>query len=255
MFKKIACLVVFVLFTIGCKNTHDKIKDLVTNYNRSSHLIQSELLINTTAEALPNNKIKLVFETSLTADSETKAMYAQVFPSLLVNLIESDPSSLELVNEGVVFEVVFLSNAKTELVAMTIDKKKLEEIKKTATKKSDTQPKLSANNLSPQLNEMLEMLNRNLPFEDKSTGTKIMKIDINTQNELIYLIEVPEKMGLLLEGDEAQLMLKEQIQRGPDIKKIFGAVNTYGITKIIYSYKDTKGKAINEIVFTASELQ
>jgi hypothetical protein len=114
-----------VLLLVSCKNTKQKIQEHVSNYNTSSS-IKGANIVSTSAKAFLNdNKIEIRIETNLEGTEATKAEYMKTFPSLLTEMIKNDQISTELIQEGVTFDVYFLSYNNIILAKQLVGKEEL----------------------------------------------------------------------------------------------------------------------------------
>jgi hypothetical protein len=114
-----------VLLLVSCKNTKQKIQEHVSNYNTSSS-IKGGNVVSTNAKAFLNdNKIEIRIETNLEGTEENKLAYKDVFPSLLTDMVKNDQISPELIEEGVKFDVYFISYNNVILAQQLVDKEEL----------------------------------------------------------------------------------------------------------------------------------
>ena len=126
--KKITQIVfvfAFVLLLISCKNTKQKIQEHVSNYNTSSS-IKGGNVVSTSAKAFLNdNKIEIRIETNLEGTEINKLAYKDTFPDLLKEMVKNDQISPSLIEEGVKFDVYFLSYNNIILAQQLVDKEEL----------------------------------------------------------------------------------------------------------------------------------
>ncbi len=137
---QIAFLFAFVLLLASCKNTKQKIQEHVSNYNTTSS-IKGGNVVSTSAKAFLNDsKIEIRIETNLEGTPANKLAYQETFPGLLKEMIKNDQISPELIEEGVKFDVYFLSYNNIILAQQLVDKEELAvlEGKTTATTGKET---------------------------------------------------------------------------------------------------------------------
>lgn len=252
---RISLFVLCVLLLVSCKNTQEKMQDYVNNFNSYASLLQNGIITSASADAsIPENEIRIIFQTNLQQNEDTKEIYNKTLPSLIAELLKKDTSSMDLVDEGVHFKVSFLAENSSELTELIVDKKKMDELLKDSVL---TPPAVASKNpnLTPQMQEILALLNKNMPIENKAEGTKIFKIDITEANELVYKIEVPNDYAALLKMDSANELIKESLIRSSDFRKVISAVSQYGITTIKYQYQNSKGTIVNTITLTQNDLK
>ncbi|TPG43842.1 hypothetical protein [Flavobacterium pectinovorum] len=122
---QIAFAFAFVLLLVSCKNTKQKIQEHVSNYNTSSS-IKGGNVVSTSAKAFLNDsKIEIRIETNLEGTAANKQAYQDTFPGLLKEMIKNDQISPELIEEGVKFDVYFLSYNNIILAQQLVDKEEL----------------------------------------------------------------------------------------------------------------------------------
>lgn len=122
---QIAFVFSFVLLLVSCKNTKQKIQEHVTNYNTSSS-IKGGNVVSTSAKAFLNdNKIEIRIETNLEGTDANKLAYKDIFPSLLKEMVKNEQISPALVEEGVKFDVYFISYNNIILAQQLVDKDQL----------------------------------------------------------------------------------------------------------------------------------
>lgn len=122
---QIAFILTFVLLLVSCKNTKQKIQEHVSNYNTSSS-IKGGNVVSTSAKAFLNdNKIEIRIETNLEGTEVNKLAYKDTFPDLIKEMIKNDQISPSLIEEGVKFDVYFLSYNNIILAQQLVDKEEL----------------------------------------------------------------------------------------------------------------------------------
>ena len=114
-----------VLLLVSCKNTKQKIQEHVSNYNTTSS-IKGGNVVSTSAKAFLNdNKIEIRIETNLEGTDANKLAYKDTFPDLLKEMVKNDQISPELIEEGVKFDVYFISYNNIILAQQFVDKEQL----------------------------------------------------------------------------------------------------------------------------------
>ncbi|OXA76170.1 hypothetical protein SAMN05444397_101321 [Flavobacterium aquidurense] len=122
---QIAFALSFVLLLVSCKNTKQKIQEHVSNYNTTSS-IKGGNVVSTSAKAFLNdNKIEIRIETNLEGTDANKLAYKDTFPDLLKEMVKNDQISPALIEEGVKFDVYFLSYNNIILAQQLVDKEEL----------------------------------------------------------------------------------------------------------------------------------
>jgi len=122
---QIAFSFAIVLLLVSCKNTKQKIQEHVSNYNTTSS-IKGGNVVSTSAKAFLNdNKIEIRIETNLEGTDANKLAYKDTFPDLLKEMVKNDQISPELIEEGVKFDVYFISYNNIILAQQFVDKEQL----------------------------------------------------------------------------------------------------------------------------------
>lgn len=255
---KLSLIILFQFLITGCKDTHDKIQDFVSSYNQSSQLMSNDILESTKAEALPNNEVRILFISNLVQNTTNKTIYKQMFPPLIANLFKYEKSAAPLINEGVKFEIILLAKDRSELSRTTIDRKKMLELLNDKTNPSvsnaSNTDEMSNSSSEPSLKDILVLLNKSLPIVDKKAGTKILKIGVSDKNELVYTVEVEDRLATILKNDIAKNLMRDDILRNPQVKTVLNGIKRYNVTSIKYTYLNSIGKVINEIIVTKEDL-
>lgn len=248
----ILIIVLFQLVVIGCKNTQEKANDFVNNYNNTSNLLVNNFINSTSAKLSGTKNIEIRLDTNAELTDSNKQIYSQIAPNLMTNLFTKDKAAKELIEEGSSFFITIYSSDNQKITSVEVNKKKLDELlklQKTSTEMAES------STLSPELKEMLTIMNQSLPIENKAEGTKITKIDINASNELEYTVEVYDEYAELIKGEEAKSLIKESILRSPDFRRLIQGMRPYGISTIKYYYIDSKGKKLTDIMLNSGDLR
>ncbi|MFM2213526.1 MAG: hypothetical protein RL427_789 [Bacteroidota bacterium] len=246
-----ALIILFQLVVVGCKNKQQKANDFVTSYNLSAPMITNSIIASTKAKLLDNSDIEIKFNTNLEYNDGNKEMFAQFLPNLMNSVFTKEQSSSDLLDEGVKFTFYFYAVSGVELNSFVVDKQTLQKFLKPTVKDAAAATLGSHANLSPQLQEMLVVMNKSLPIENKAEGTKITKIDI-VGKELIYTVEVKNDIVPMLKQEGAASLLKEGILRDNNYSVLLSGIRRFGVSVIRYQYLDSKGTKINEVVIDAN---
>ncbi|WP_426485832.1 hypothetical protein [Flavobacterium sp. 2] len=258
MIRKIT-QILFVLTILlslsGCRDTKQKTQAFVNAYNNSASNFSNEIITSTKAKAfLDQKKVEINVETTLEQNENNKAVYGQLFPVFLKQMLSTDKDVKELVEEGVVFQVDFLANDNTSIAEFKIDQKELAALIKNNASKPEVAVGPSTSNGSPELQEILVMMNKSMPVKN-ADGSKIVKIYLNNENQLVYQVEMPEDVLKLLENKAANSLVKESILREGQVQKVVRSLLPYGIKDLKYEYLNAKGKIINYMIITEKDLK
>lgn len=251
---KISVLILFQLLMVSCNNKQQKMQDYVKNFNTSADFLRNEIITSAVSEvSVPDNEIKITFQTNLQQSEETKIVYNKTLPTLFADVLQRDSSSMDLLEEGVHFKVSFLADDSSELTNLIVDSKKINELMKLSLPNTATPS--SNSKIRPEIQQMLALMNANMPIENKADGTKILKIEINDNEELIYKVEVPDDFAALMKMESAKELIKESLLRNGELKKIFSTVNRFGISTIKYEYLNKKGVVVSSNSITEKDLK
>lgn len=248
----IVFIILFQLTLIGCKNTLQKTNDFVNSYNNSTQYFANNIS-STSAKLIENNNVEIRFDIDTEFNENNKAIYSQIAPNLMTNLITRNDASKELIEEGVVFFVEIYASNNQKIASVEVDKKKLDEILKT--QKPVQNNTNSAYSKSSELSEMLTIMNQSLPIENKAEGTKITKISIDESNILTYNVEVKDEIAGLINNEDVKNIMKESILRSSEFRTLVQGMRGYEIYKIRYIYQDSKGKKITELDLSSADLR
>jgi hypothetical protein len=254
MKQKLRLLFVFsgMLLFIACKSTDDKINDFVTSYNNAAASMSNNTITHTSAKAVSKTEIRILFKTLADGNETNKIFYTKALPSMVSEIFTAERSISDLTDEGVKLHFVLLASDDSELASIIVDKKKLAGLQALKSKETVVP---GQQNLSPQLQQILKILNTSLPITDKEAGTKITEITVDEKMALVYNIEVIDSLAKNMKDPGTAAYLKEALLRDLSVKKMLPGLRQYGISSITYKYRNTKGEIINETSVTANELK
>lgn len=245
------------ILAVGCKNTATKMNSFVLSYNRDIGRYTNSIITYSEAESLFKEKtIKIKFLTSFSSEDVKSGIMNTLSQSVFSQLLAKEELSRELINEGVTFQVLFLTKNAVVFSTLLVDKNELSKLdnesKNNIKENANKNPSNYLNSNSP--NQVLAMLNKNLPIVNKETGFTILKIDINKKNELVYEIKVPNNLAKRMKGKDAADIVKDDMLRGDTAGKLFSSVSKFNIKVIKYKYKDEQDQFLNEVILTTNDL-
>ncbi|WP_291089872.1 hypothetical protein [Flavobacterium sp. BFFFF1] len=232
-----------LLLLIGCKNTREKAQDFVNDYNASAPSLSNPNIQSTIAALKPDNTIVIIIVSTMPQTDENRSIIGQMLPTVMTETLSNIPSFQDLVSENVKFRIEYRANDNTKLGVADIDKSSL---KAAQLKNSKNGNDIKFNAADPKVNEMLAMINKALPIVDKEAGTKITKIDILGE-DLVYFVEVDQKMEGLLKSENFKTVMKDEILRNPQSKTLINSVRPYGVKRVKYRYIGANKKTVGEI--------
>ncbi|QQV03455.1 MULTISPECIES: hypothetical protein [Chryseobacterium] len=247
--KKLFLLCVTAILLVACQSKSDKVQQFVKIYNNSSKMMTSSVIKSTTASSKSPESIDIEVNTNTDSDDIETGLLTSALPELIGQAIKSEKIGKELLDSGVKFNLkVYGSNTKV-ILEEVIDNSKLNKNIDFKAIASGKKP----NNV--ELNQMLDAFNRNLPIVDESTGTKIMSIKADENNNIVYTCEVTDSFASMIKVDGAEQMIKDEMLRSPQIQQIFQKTSVLGVNNIKYLYNDSKGNLIKEITITKQDLK
>jgi hypothetical protein len=241
---------------VSCGTKESRMQDFINEYNTLAPMIQAsnQSIKGTLAKMKGPDKIELVFNYDIPFDESYKATYAQIAPSMLANVFKGQPKLAKLLDDGVTFDVVMTAADDQVLAELQLDKAKVDAmIQKQNGDAGSTS--ITTGGKDEQLQSMLAIMNKNLPIVDKQAGTKITKIDINENKELVYTVEVSKALANVIKSEAAKQVMKENIMRNDGLKIVFNGVERYGVAAVRYLYIDQSGKTASDILIKRSDIR
>lgn len=255
--RSLFLLITIQIISFGCKSTTSKMNSFVLSYNRDIGKYTNSIITYSEAESLFTEKIiKIKFLTSFNSEDVRNGIMNTLSQSVFSQLLAKEELSRELINEGVSFQVLFLTKNAVVFSTLLVDKNELikldNESKKDIKENVNKNSSINLNNNSPR--QVLAMLNKNLPIVNKETGFTILNIDINQNNELVYGIKVPNNLAKRMKGKDAADIVKDDMLRGDALSKLFSSVRKFNIKIIKYQYRDEQEQFLNEVILTTNDL-
>lgn len=249
--KKLLIICFTSLLLWSCKSKNDKIQDFVKTYNASSSMISNYMIKSTKAISSGPDEITIEINTNNQESDELESgMISSSLPELIGQAIKSERSGNELLESGVKFKLKII-NAEGKVIAnQAVDKNSLK-----GNASDGFKSVVAGNPNASELNTILEVFNKNLPMEDKASGTKIMSIKADEQNNIVYTTEVSESYKALLEVEGADQVLKDEMLRMPQVRQILTKTEALGVKNLKYKYVDVKGKTVKEITISKEDLK
>ncbi|MDR6565007.1 MULTISPECIES: hypothetical protein [unclassified Arcicella] len=234
-------------------------KDFVTEYNRSasSLFIMDHDIKSSYAKVITNARINIEFGTKISRDNQSKIkIINQLYPSLFASAIKQSGLLNDLLNEGVEFNFVFFDDNYREFTNIVIDRKTIKELlKDSPNDKHSSEVSKNNNPKAAEIEQMLKVMNGNLPYVDPKTGNKVLRINLSDKNELVYEVEPAADLMVLLKSEDGKNLLKDEMMRNPNLKLLANNLKNTGILGIKYIYLNKKGKVINYIILDEKDLK
>lgn len=249
--KNILLLFFIPLLFTACKNKVQKGYEFIKEYNDAAPLMKSGLLYRTEAKIngeriLEEIIINIDYDLSLRkVDCETNIGAKMLPRNVYYTLIKGEAG--ELISNGAVFNLTFRSLDNYILKKTTLDKKMMTQLlSENQTHIIDLDFCLGKN---PELVKILARLNKSLPIENDNDKTKLIKLKLDTHNNIICVTEVPDDFAEVLKNAESKSRLKETILERENDQIFIDLKKTYNVSKLIYRFQNSKGELIDQISF------
>ena len=249
--KNILLLFFIPLLFTSCKNKVQKGYEFIKEYNNAAPLMKSGLLYRTEAKingesVLEEIIINIDYDLSLKkVDCETKIGAKMLPRNVYYTLIKGEAG--ELISNGAIFNLTFRSLDNYILKTTTLDKKMMEQLlSENQTHIVDLVFSLGKN---PELVKILARFNKSLPIENEVDGTKLVKLKLDTHNNIICVTEVPDDFAEALKNPESKSRLKETILERENDQIFIDLKKTYNVSKLIYRFQNSRGELIDQVSF------
>ena len=242
-----ACMVVLAFSSCDKKeNTRERmIKGFLNQYESGKTNILNSSLQVVKAEQTAPNEITLDVTSELSGDAIQPALIKAAVSDLMVAIIRKNPRHIQLLNKGVNFKVNLTGKNGEKIGTQIINKSSM-----TAQK-----PDFSQNEKHAKLNQLLEVSNSNLPVTDSASGVKITKVFVGSENDVIYTAEVPEAMKSIIKMPENKNIIKKNMSKDKEFRKMVMQLKEFDISKVKYQYRDRNGKLLQEVAVTADDFR
>jgi hypothetical protein len=252
-------LLTVIFLILSCRSTDDKIKDFVKEFNVSRTNENTGMYSSVSAEELPNKKIKLTFKSDIMSNKEDENGFTKTFANTFISYLVSNVKEVPtLINEGVEIEIHFVAKDDSEISSATLNKKSMEEVfKKKQEQLLSTKPTenyVESLEVDPSTREVLAIMNKDLPYEDKKNGTTIIKIYINKEKQIVYDVKVTDIFADVLKTDDGRNLIRDGMLRQPQLKGLLDGLSPLGVGEIKYNYMNKSEKTIAEIKLAKKDI-
>ncbi|MBD3583006.1 hypothetical protein [Flavobacterium selenitireducens] len=244
--KRIIGTFLMCLFVIACKDTDARMQDIVAHYNDAGKTIQNKMLKSMSAKITGKRKIDIEMRVESNVPTEQKEALSLFGTSVFGNLIEQTPGGQALLEEGVIFNLVFKEANGTFIDSVHVTHAKLKALEQKGQQRG-SEDVATESGLPPQLKTSLQMLNRSLPVVNEEEGTSVERIDVNSKNELVYTIKVTDALKSMLTNESDRALLKESLLLDPNVRNVFGTFKKFGVAVIRFEYFDQNDAKIADI--------
>ncbi len=279
MFLKKSIFLLLIILLIGCrKSTKQKISDFIKEYNAYTFNADYRYpnLISTYAELATETKIRIVSKVRVEKrDIDRINSMEKKAPMIWSKALSKDKELVKLMDDGVIFELVFLAEDGTELLNTDIDlltfytfyeppasdrkpsNKRLnyafQEVPVNDESLSEApKPKTP---MEVEIDKTLKELNKNLPYIDPKSGNKVLNIEFSDKNELVYEVITYEDLKTIVMKGEDNIEFKTRIIQDKELKTLLKRVKRYGITKIKFVYFNSVGDRLTQIIINEDEMK
>lgn len=248
--KKLLFIFAIATMLISCKkSTETKTAEFVKMYNNTSDImVRTAKFKSTKASSTADGNVDIEIHTNYLKNDIEADLMKNAIPDIIGQAIQAEASGKELLNEGVKFNLKVFATDGTKLSEQIIDKN---------TKKGNIDLQAIADGKKPdnaQLNEILKSFSKGLPIVDASTGTKIVNISADAENNIVYTAEVPDTYADIIGMEGTDKVMKDAIAKSPEVRQMFAQTNALGVENLKYIYKDKKGKTLKEITVSKNDI-
>lgn len=247
----LAFLLSAVLF-VGCMSTEAKMEKFVKDYNSGMKSNSNAMIASSSAEISGKQNIRITTVFSVPKDNFPATLMENIMPPIMTEAIRQIPIAQTLLKENVKFEFLMKSNDQKTFYSMIIDQKKFEALKASNTETmANSQTK---SGVSKDVDNMLAILNKSLPYKDPETGVSITKVTVESK-DLVYKCIVPETLIKDLENPDAQNATKQAILGTPGVKSIVMNAVNLGLNGMVYKYFTPEDKLLFDVKISESDLR
>jgi len=236
-------------FFLSCKKketTKDEMmKEFVENYNSQKTKIENSTVVFENSEQTSPNEITLNFSSALSSETIQPQLIKKAITDLMIQIIRKNPKNIHLLNKGVNFKIQLTGKNGKKIATEIVNKSSM----------TSKKPDFSQNEKHQQLNQLLEVSNSNLPVTDPSSGVKITKVFLGTNNDVIYNAEVPDKMKEIIKTSENQSIIKKNMSKDKAFIKMVKELKAFDIKSVKYQYRDQSGKLLQEVEVTQNDVK
>ncbi|WP_297515993.1 hypothetical protein [Flavobacterium sp.] len=241
--RKLALFAIFTIaiLSVSCKSRTQKMHEFVNGFNQTAMMSYSGTS-GTQAKVEGLDVIELNLASPLDINDPTASQSAQLMISALPAMFQREESMMDLINEGVKFKVRVIDTNGRIITDALVDKPFLDKTKQGSPINDGQSPEETA----------ISALNASLPLKYED-GSRLMKIERTSSNELTYTLEMPADMQEILKSPNAEPLLKESLKSDPSTQNTLRRMRGIGITKVTYKLITPEGKSIQSMSFNASE--
>lgn len=182
-------LLVLAFSLLACKKSSDtQINEFITGYNSAvaTRLQGNPAVKSSSATKSGPNEVSISMQLNSEKDDMETELLKKSFPQILGQIISSMPNGSKF-NDDIDIKFILFDKNGNQISSDKIDKnaKQFKDVDVANLGKGQMLSK-------GQLNEMLDVFNKNLPMTDPSTGLKVLKMEAGNDNDVMYSVEVPQ---------------------------------------------------------------
>ncbi len=239
-FSLLNLLLVLALAPVSCSKKDVKehrMENFVRTMNGPHELIENESVQFVNAQKTGTDNITLNFKTRLPEEQlQSDLLRSSVF-DLAAKIISRNKKNMLLVKRGVRFNVR-LMNEKGKLIGADV-------LSRNGFSSGNTAP--SHEEKHAQVNQMLEVFSGKLPVTDSVSGVRITRIELGSNNNIVYTNEVPDKIRDAIARPESKELIRKNMLADPKLKDMLKNFRNLDIFSLKYQYRDRKGKLLQEV--------
>lgn len=235
-----AISLLFFIIMVSCNEKQEKNKpektEIVKNILQASEKIKDSTIVLEETRAIGENEIFMRFVSKLPSDRANTQLIRSSLLDLVGKIIWSHPENIKNLNNGVHFNIEINDKTGKLITKEIINKNTIQ----TPQASSTTQKHDS-------LRQMLEIFNNSLPIQDSISGVEITQISLGSDNDLIYTAIVPKKLQDLVKDKKSIPIIKDDMSKDKNLKKILIDMKNFDISSLKYEYRDHHGNLLQEI--------
>lgn len=232
---------IIILATSSCnknENTRERMMQGFLNQYQSgkTNILNSSLQVTKAVQSGPD-EITLEVNSELSGDAIQPVLIKTAVSDLMIAIIRQNPRYLQLLNKGVNFKVNLRGKNGEKIGTQIVNKSSM----------TTQKPDFTQNEKHARLNQLLEVSNSNLPVKDSASGVMITKVFVGSDNDVIYTAEVPEPMKNIIKLPENKNIIKKNMSKDDNFRKMVLQLKEFDITHVKYQYRDRNGKLLQEV--------
>ncbi len=241
-------LIAIIPIIFSCMSKQEKMIKFVNEFNNStSDFRNKKPMKSLKAYYIDENTIRIEIESKISPDELSKKLYSTLYPTIIKSLLVSIKSAKALLDIGVVFKYDLLDKANKSISNGYFDKNNIN---------SDgfEDIGLTSSNQDVSIQNIVTMLNKDLPIRDSVNKITIWKIELNPNNTITYVTEFEDIILKIIKIlPEIKNDLKKDFIKDENLSESLKGIFQFGIDSVYYVLIDKNKKRVDSIVFTPDD--